>query len=101
ANHRFFITVDKRTWLQESTPKLPPNLKNSSSIADGLRGERSLRWRNSASHGPIPCKANVRRAAKPTMISSQHGKTRTPTSRYSVKQERSTKDSLPLRRSPR
>jgi hypothetical protein len=100
ANHRFFITVRELTWLQESMPRLPLSSRSSSVVADGSGGECLLRWRNLASRGPMPCKGTVRTAAKPTMISSLLGKTRTPIRRYSVKPKLNTRNSPPPHRSP-
>jgi len=46
----------RATWLQESTPRLPLSSRSLSVIADGSGGECLLRWRNSVSRGPMPCK---------------------------------------------
>ena len=91
---RFFITVRKLMQLQESTPRLPPSSRRSSLIADGPSGKCLLRWRNSVLREPMPCKGTVRRAAKPTMISSPLGKTRIRISRYSAKPKPNIRNSL-------
>ena len=94
------MTVRELTWLQESMPRLPQSSRSSSVIADGATRKCLLRWRNSVSRGPMPCKGTVRTAAKPTMISSPHGKTRPRIPRHSVKPKLNTKNSLPPHRSP-
>ena len=50
-----------------------------------MAGKSLPPWRNSDWHEPTPGKATMRTAAKPTMISSPRGKTRTRISQYSGK----------------
>src|SRR5713101_49920 len=87
------MSVRELTWLPESTPRLPPNSRRSSVIADGSKRKCLLRWRSSASREPMPWKATGRRAVKPTTISSPLGKTRTRISRYSAKPKPNTRNS--------
>src|ERR1700674_1447026 len=87
------MSVHELTCHQESTPRLKPNSRSSSVIADGASGKCLLRWHNSVSREPTPSKGTVRTAAKPTMNSSSLGKTRTRISRYSVKPKPNTRNS--------
>ena len=77
----FLYIVGKLTWLQESTPRLPPISRKSSIIADGPSGNSFLRWLNSVWRKLMRCKGTRTRAAKPTMLSLPLGKTPTPISR--------------------